>query len=154
MDLARKLFETGRSHALSSNLLYRSAIIDGKDRGIEDPEHFAFNGPYSLSINYLLGLGLELMLKAAIVAWGGPSDDKSLKEIGHDLIKALNSAEAAGFHSTAPHLRDIVNVLQAPFREHWLRYGRPDEFLLPADFSQLVSTLELLDDEIRARLGA
>jgi hypothetical protein len=71
------------------------------------------------------------MLKAAIVAWGGPSDDKSLREIGHDLIKALDLAEAAGFNSAAPNLRDILNVLHEPFKQHWFRYGRPDEFGLP-----------------------
>ena len=154
MNLARELFETGRSHALASDLLHRSAIIDGIDRGIEDPEHFAFNGTYSLSTHYLLGLGLELMLKAAIVAWGGPSDEKSLREIGHDLIKALDSAEAAGFNSAAPNLRDILDVLNEPFKQHWFRYGRPDKFPLPGDFMQVVVTLEVLDDELQARLWA
>lgn len=152
LDLARQLFETGRAHALASVLLYRSALLEGVERGIEDPEHFAFNGTYSLSTHYLLGLGLELMLKAAIVAWGGPSDDKSLREIGHDLIKALDLAEEAGFNSAAPNLRDILNVLHEPFKQHWFRYGRPDEFGLPGDFAQVVATLEVLDEELRARL--
>jgi hypothetical protein len=152
-DLACQLFETGRSHALAADLLYRSALIEGDGRAdVTDPEHFAFNGTYSLSIYYLLGLGLELMLKAAIVAWGGPSDEKSLRALGHDLTGALDAAEATGFVSQAPHLRDILSVMQEPFKQHWFRYGRPDNFTLPGDFAQVVALLEVLDAELRARL--
>ena len=154
MDLARQFFETGRSHALASDFLYRSAIADGENREIADPELFAFNGTYSLSTHYLLGLGLELMLKAAVVAWGGPSDEKFLRDIGHDLIKALDAAEATGFKSEAPHLRDILSVLNEPFKQHWLRYQRPENFELPGDFTQVVAALEVLDEELRTRLGA
>jgi hypothetical protein len=152
--LARQLFETGRAHAVASDLLYRSAILDAADRNLPNPELFAFNGTYSLSTHYLLGLGLELMLKAAIVAWAGPSDEKALKDIGHDLIKALDLAEAVGFRSKAPHLREILSVLQEPFKQHWFRYGRPDRFELPGDFAQVVATLETLDEELQARLWA
>lgn len=153
-DLAQQLFETGRSHALASDLLYRSAILDGEDRKIPDPEHFAFNGTYSLSTHYLLGLGLELMLKAAIVEWGGTADEKMLRDIGHDLIKALDTAEAVGFKSQAPNLRDILNVLNEPFKQHWFRYGRPEKFGLPGDFTQVVAALDILDGELRERLWA
>jgi len=155
IDLARQLFETGRAHALASELLYRSAIIEGEGReDAPDPEHFAFNGTYSLSIHYLLGLGLELMLKSAIVAWGGPSEEKSLRDVGHDLIKALDTAEAAGFESEAPNLREILMVLQKPYEQHWFRYDRPSKFALPGDFAQVVAALEVLDEELRARLWA
>lgn len=152
LELARQLFETGRAHALASDLLHRSAIRHGIESDMQDPEHFAFNGTYSLSTHYLLGLGLELMLKAAIVAWGGPSDDKSLRKIGHDLIKALDLAEELGFNSEAPNLRDILNVLQEPYKQHWLRYSRPAEFELPGDFTQVVAMLEVLDEELRTGL--
>jgi hypothetical protein len=153
LELARQLFETGRSHALSSDLLYRSSLIEGEYRDdVLDPERFAFNGTYSLSTHYLLGLGLELMLKAAIVGWGSPADEKSLKAIGHDLLGALDAAEAAGFVSNAPKLRDILGVLQEPFKQHWLRYQRPENFLLPGDFTEVVAALEVLDEELRARL--
>ena len=94
------------------------------------------------------------MLKAAIVAWGGPSDDKSLREIGHDLLKALDAAEAAGFNSAAPNLRQILTVLHKPFKRHWFRYDIPDQFWLPKDFALVVATLEVLDEELRARLWA
>tara|TARA_R110000772_G_scaffold46876_5_gene107075 strand:- start:2642 stop:3118 length:477 start_codon:yes stop_codon:yes gene_type:complete len=155
IELARQLFETGRSHALASELLYRSAIKEGEGRDdASDAEHFAFNGTYSLSTHYLLGLGLELMLKSAIVAWGGPSDNESLRKVGHDLVKALDTAEAAGFESKAPNLRDILEVLHEPFKQHWFRYGRPDKFALPGDFAQVVAALEVLDEELRSRLEA
>ena len=87
MDKARAshLFESGRSHALAADLLYRSALAEGVANGVKDPADYAFNGSYSLSTFYLLGLGLELMLKAAIVAHDGPSDERSMREIGHDM---------------------------------------------------------------------
>lgn len=152
MELAKQLFESGRSHSLASDFLYRSAISDAEEREVADPELFAFNGTYSLSIHYLLGLGLELMLKAAMIASGGPSDDKSLREIGHDLIAALNAAEAAGFETEAPRLRDILEVMREPFKAHWFRYGRPEKFALPGDWVQVVEALDSLDGELRAKL--
>ena len=71
MDKARAshLFESGRSHALAADLLYRSALAEGVANGVKDPADYAFNGSYSLSTFYLLGLGLELMLKAANYLW-------------------------------------------------------------------------------------
>lgn len=152
LKLARELFETGRSHALASDLLYRSAVIEGEERSLEDPTHFAFNGPYSLSIHYLLGLGLELMLKAALVAWDDTADERRLRSIGHDLVAALDEAEAAGFKSEAPSLREILEVLDEPFKQHWFRYERPERFELPGDFPQVVAALDVLDMELRSRL--
>lgn len=148
---AQMLFETGRSHTMAFTLLYQAALEEGQRKQVADVDRYAFNGPYSLSIHYLLGLGLELMLKAAIVAWGGPSDERALRDIGHDLTKALNIAEEAGFRSEAPHLRELVEVLGEPFRRHWFRYERPDQIELPGSFEQTIASLEVLDHEIRAR---
>ena len=89
-DIAKGLYINGRSHALAADRLYRAAADDGLERNPNDPEFFAFNGPYSLSIHYLVSLGFELMLKAAYVAAGGPSDEAILRAIGHDLVKALD----------------------------------------------------------------
>ena len=151
-DTARTLFESGRSHALSSDLLYRAAIDEGDRRNVADPELFAFNGPYSLSINALLGLGLELMLKAAILASDIDVNDEFLrKEIGHDLIKALDKAEDVGFRSQAPNLRQIVEVMHPPYKAHWFRYERPEQFELPGDFVQIVEALKTLDEELQAK---
>ncbi|NLR69335.1 hypothetical protein HGI47_00415 [Novosphingobium sp. ERN07] len=152
IEFARMLFESGRSHALSSDLLYRAAYQEAVDLGHADPTLFAFNGSYSLSTHYLLGLGLELMLKSAIVAWGGEADERALRNIGHDLVNALDAAEAAGFNSEAPNLRNLLEVLNEPFKQHWFRYERPENFALPGDFGQVVETLLILDDEIRALL--
>jgi len=152
LELARELFESGRSHALASDFLYRSSVRDGNERALPDAELFAFNGTYSLSTHYLLGLGLELMLKAAIVAWDGPSEEKSLRDIGHDLVKGFEAAAAAGFRSEAPRLREIIDVMNEPYKAHWFRYGRPENFALPGDFVQVVEALTVLDEELRARL--
>ena len=152
MELALTLFETGRCHALSSQLLYNAAVVEGKQKQIEDVELFAFNGPYSLSTNYLLGLGMELMLKAAIVFWSGNADTKILLDVGHDLIKALDKAEDAGFVSKAPRLRDILEVLREPYKAHWFRYERPEMFVLPGKFEDIFEAIYVLDKELRSKL--
>ena len=152
MGLAEELFETGRSHALTAELLYRASLEEGHRRGVPDVNLFAFNGTHSLSLHYLLGLGFELMLKAAVVSWGGIEDEKFLRQdIGHDLVRALDEAENVGFHSAAPQLREILRVLREPYKAHWFRYGKPDEFSLPSDFTQIVESLDALDGELRAR---
>ena len=152
MGLADELFETGRSHALTAGLLYRASLEEGHRRGVPDVDLFAFNGTHSLSLHYLLGLGLELMLKAAVVSWGAIEDEKFLRnEIGHDLVRALDEAEKVGFQSAAPHLREILQVLREPYKAHWFRYGKPAEFSLPSDFTQVIESLDTLDGELRAR---
>lgn len=150
-EVARALYEGGRSHALSAKLLYAAAKGYGEAQQIDDPEKFAFNGPYSLSVHYLIGLGLELMLKSAYVASGGKADDKHLRtQIGHDLLRALDLAEAAGFTSEAPRLRDIVSVMRQPYKAHYFRYSRPEEFSLP-DFDEVMEMFTELDAELAAK---
>ena len=154
IDLANELRHTGRSHAAASCLLYRATIQRAEEEKIPDPKSYAFNGPTSLSIQYLLGLGLELMLKAAVVAWDPTVDEKYLKrEIGHDLIAALDEAEKRGFASKASHLREILKILREPYMQHWFRYQQPDQFPLPDDFDQIVPVLEILEQELDAKLG-
>lgn len=152
-SLANELFTGGRSHAMASHLLYEAAFAEGEEReDVDDPAHFVFNGPYSLSIVYLASLGLELMLKAAVVAWGGASHQRELREIGHDLRHALQAAREAGFNTEAPHLDELIELLRQPYLEHWLRYERPAEFPLPWDFTQVVETLNVVDQTLQARL--
>lgn len=146
--LARQLYSSGRSHALASIHLFEYSFLYAEKEGIEDKERFSFNGTFSLSVHYLLGLGFELMLKAALAEIGQIKNDKPLRDIGHDLIEALEAAEAVGFASNAPNLRALLEVLNEPFKRHWLRYGRPDEFQLPGDFDQANETLRVLDEEI------
>jgi hypothetical protein len=153
-EFARSLFESGRGHALSADLLYRASIEEGRRREVADPDLFAFNGPYSLSVNYLLGLGLELMLKASLAKQDPSTDDRRLRGIGHDLLAAFDAAQQAGFTSSAQHLRAILEVMNEPYKAHWFRYDRPAEIPLPGDFSQIVETLEILDAELASMLWA
>lgn len=144
---AKYLYESGRAHALAADRLYRAAADDGLVKRPDDPEQWAFNGPYSLSIHYLICLGLELLLKSTYVAYDGPTDKKQLLNIGHDLELALDEAEKQGFNSEAPRLREIAQILREPYMAHYFRYDRPEEIPLP-DFVQMVEALQTLDGEL------
>lgn len=149
-DYARNLYISGRSHGMGANRLWARALEEGGEAGHDDIDHFAFNGPFSLSINHLAGLSLELLLKSAYVASGGPADDKHLRnDIGHDLVRAIELAAERGFHSQAPHLREIIDHMSEPYRKHWFRYDRPNEFLLP-DFKPIHEALVVLEAEVKA----
>ncbi|WP_395622454.1 hypothetical protein [Sphingomonas daechungensis] len=154
-ELAVQLYRSGRAHAAASCLLYRAAVEYAKttDEIKVDPLDYAFNGTYSLSIHYLLGLGLELLMKAIIAACDAEVDEKYLKtEVGHDLVKALDEAEQRGFKSEAEHLREMAELLRDPYMQHWLRYKQPPQMPLPGDFDQVVKLLEIFDSEVAAML--
>lgn len=154
IELAKQLHQTGKAHAWTSCLLYRASVDYAEDEGFEDAQAYAFNGTPSLSIHYLLGLGLELMLKSAIVAWDPEVDAEYLRTtIGHDLVKALDDAEIRGFASQAPYLRGLVELLRAPYRQHWFRYQRPEQMNLPGDFNQVVETLKVFESEVVDQIG-
>lgn len=154
IERAKDLCHTGRSYGGACCLLYRATIGYASEEGIENPEAYAFNGPNSLAITYLLGLSLELMLKGAVVALDLDADGKYLQnKIGHDLVAALDQAERRGFKSRADNLRQLVNVLSEPYRQHWLRYERPDRFDLPDNFDQIVVILETLEEDVGAVIG-
>lgn len=151
--LAVVLHQNGKAHAEASCLLYAASFDQAKREGVEDRAKYAFNGPYSLSVQYLLGLGLELMLKSAVVAFDPKADAEYLrKELGHDLVASLDQAERRGFKSQAPHLRKLVELLRDPYKQHWFRYERPDQFELPGDFDQVVETLKVLEGELATKL--
>ncbi len=155
IDLARTLYGTGRAHAYSSCLLYRASVDQAEDDGFEDSVSEVFNGQNSLSIMHLLGLGLELMLKSAVLTLDPKADEKYLRDaLRHDLVKALDAAEERGFVSQADHLRDIATVLRDPYGKLWFRYGRPEEFALPDNFDQVVETLNVLDGELATLFAA
>lgn len=146
---AEILFENGRSHLLSAALLYESSVEFAKENEIEDPEHFGFNGTFSLSLFYLAGLGMELFLKAAYIYHGGDANERHLRrEIDHDIVGALDFAEARGFCSRAPNLRAILEHLREPLLNHSFRYVRPNEMDLPDPLHVLVAA-QALDDELR-----
>lgn len=156
-ELAAQLYRSGKAHTAASCLLYRAAVEYAKssDEIKDDPLDFAFNGTYLLSIHYLLGLGLELLMKAIIAACDPEADEKYLKtEVGHDLVKALDEAERRGFKSEADHLREMTELLRKPYMQHWLRYKQPAQMPLPGDFDQVVNLLEIFDSEVAAKLPA
>ncbi|MHA7819190.1 MAG: hypothetical protein ACX930_06050 [Erythrobacter sp.] len=151
--VANSLFENGRAHAIAASRLFEYAKVEAEARGLDDPELFAFNGTYSLSIHYLLGLGIDLILKSACVSHGGDSSSPNLRRaIGHDLLKALDLAEAEGFSTGAPNFREIVEHLRTPYLSHYFRYSRPGRFPLP-DTQQIIDAVEVVDQEMRDRLN-
>lgn len=150
---AEELFESGRSHALAATLLFDSSKEYARREGIEDAEKFAFNGTFSLSVHYLIGLGFELMLKAAYLHRGGNADSKHLRnEIGHDLIKALDLAESVGFQPHVENLREILEYLRDPYLRHFFRYSRPSEVPLP-EVQVISEVFAILDQQLCEMFG-
>lgn len=152
---AKLLLENGEAHGLSAVVLFEASTEYAQKIGVEKEkiEDFTFNGTCSLSVHYLVGLGLELILKAAYIASGGGEDDEHLRrKIGHDLIKALEQAREIGFESKSEHLEDMVGYMNEPYKHHYLRYGRPDGIYLPSDIRQVAEVFETLRAEVRALL--
>ena len=151
IEIARSLYEGARAHALSGELLYNAVMKKAADEQHPDPAASAFNGTYSLSIHYLIGLSLELYLKSAYVLHGGAADDRSLRAIGHRLVDALNAVEGQGFQSQAPNLREIAEHLNEPFSQHYFRYHRPEQMALPV-VPDVYAAFQVLDDELKPQL--
>ena len=147
IEVARDLFESARGHAQSGNLLYNAAFAKAEDEGRPDPAQWAFSGPYSISIHYLIGLSLELLLKTAYVLHGGGADDKSLRALGHRLVDTLDTVEGLGFHSQAPNLREIAEHLNEPYAQHHFRYFQPAKMPLP-DVPVVYAAFQVLTDEL------
>ena len=151
-ELARNLWHMGGGHAIGAEAVVHRAQDWAREIEAEDPQKAVFNGKYSASIYLLLGYSLELLLKAAFVAHGGDPNQLGVRGIGHDLGAALKAAEELGFRSGAPHLREIVELLQSPHSEHQFRYGGKDEFPLPANVDEVVGSLNHLASEVQELL--
>jgi hypothetical protein len=151
IEIARSLYESARAHALSCNLLYVAALNRAVEEDHPDPDRFVFNGTYSLSIHFLMALGLEMYLKAAYVYHSGAESTKQLKKIGHDLVAALDATEQHGFHSIAPNLRQIVEILREPLLGEYFRYNIPTQMPLPS-VAEVIGTIQVLDDELEPLL--
>lgn len=151
-ELARNLWNMGGGHAIGAEAVIRRAQEWAREIEADDPEKVVFNGKYSASIYLLLGYGFELLLKAAFVYNGGDSKQLGARGIGHDLVAALNAAEERSFHSGAPRLREIVELLQSPHREHQFRYGGKDDFPMPADVEEVLANLNHLASELQELL--
>ena len=151
-ELARQLYQVGRSHALSAFQLYDAAIRYAEEHGLDDPEHFAFNGTFSLSTHYLLGLGLELMLKSGVCLVDVEISPKDLKRLGHNLLDAVDRIERSGFEYDMTAVRTLPEIMQQPYLSHWLRYDHPDQFPLPGDLAQVQETFRLFDEALEAKI--
>lgn len=152
LELARNLWTIGGGHVLGAEAVVLRAQEWAKETGSNDPEKAVFNGKFSASIYLLLGYSLELLLKAAFVAHGGDPKQLGPRGIGHDLGAALKAAEERGFQSGAPHLSQIVELLQLPHREHQFRYGGMNDFPLPANVDEVLSNLNHLAFELQVLL--
>lgn len=154
-EKAELLLENGLAHGLAATVLFTGSLDYGRKIGVEEEklDKYAFNGTCSLSVHYLVGLGLELLLKAAYVASSGEADDDHLRsKIGHDLHKAFNRARQAGIESGSEHLEDLVGYMNEPYKHHHLRYGRPDGMNLPDNMDQVAAVFETLGAEVREKL--
>lgn len=151
-ELARNLWNMGGGHAIGAEAVVRRAQDWAREIGAEDTEKAVFNGKYSASIYLLLGYAFELLLKAAFVAHDGDHKQLGPRGIGHDLSAALGAAEEHGFRSNAPHLREIIELLNLPHREHQFRYGGMDGFPLPANVDEVVANLNHLAAELQVLL--
>ena len=148
---AKILLENGAAHALAALVLFRASYDYGRKIGVaeEKIDDFAFNGTCSLSVHYLIGLGLELLLKAAYVAHGGDESDLHLRnEIGHDLEVALRKAQERGYQCQSDQLAELVGYMNRPYKNHVLRYNRPDGMFLPNDIEQVSALFDMLQSEI------
>lgn len=151
-ELARNLWSMGGGHAIGAEAVVRRAQDWAREIETEDAEKAVFNGKYSASIYLLLGYAFELLLKAAFVAQGGNPKLLGPRGIGHDLSAALDAAEEHGFCSSAPHLREIIELLKPPHLEHQFRYGGMNGFPLPANVDEVLANLNHLAAELQALL--
>lgn len=141
LDLARQLWTMGGGHVIGTEAVVERARRYVEEVGAEDPEQVIFNGKYSASIHLLIGYAFELLLKSAYLAHGGDPKKLGSRGIGHDLVVALDKAEACGFKSQVEHLRWIVERVREPHLAHQFRYGGMEKIEMP----DLKHTLEAMN---------
>lgn len=136
---------------MSSILLHNASLERAVAEDHPDPDQFAFNGTYSLSVHYLVCLGLELYLKAAYVHHSGEGSHKALHAIGHDLVAALDAAEKHGFECQVENIREIADLLRLPHLKHYFRYNIPAEMPLP-EVGGVIAAIQIIDDQLQPLL--
>ncbi len=93
-------------------------------------------------------IALELSTKAAILHAGG-SDERNRRELRHDLVRAIDAAEAIGFTSS-PAARRFAARLTPYYSVHALA-----ELHMPAaEFAELVEAAETHLAAVRAWMAA
>ena len=129
------LFARAYSHCVSAQELAQVARLEAKAIKFPDVERAVYNGRHSPSIHLLTGYAFELLLKVAYLAHGGDVQmltRRNGKGIGHDLVRALDYAEAAGFVSSVEKLRWTVEHLNPMHEQHRFRYGGSDYVEMPS----------------------
>jgi hypothetical protein len=86
-------------------------------------------------------IALELSTKAAILHAGG-SDDRNRRELRHDLVRAIDAAEAIGFTSS-PAARRFAALLTPYYSTHRLA-----ELDMPA--AEFGALLDVAEDHVAA----
>ena len=140
---------------MAAEALRLTSIETAHSEGIEDVELVAFNGPLSPSIHLLIGYGFELNLKAIYLLLGGEAAKLSKPTFGHDLIAALNAAEALGFVTTVQDLRWTLENLRVSHLSHHWRYGGKLSITIPS-LEMSIPRLQQLTREVMSlglRLG-
>jgi hypothetical protein len=110
----------------------------GRSFGADITEHF------------LVGRGIELILKCFLLNAGVPNKQLGWKSFGgHDLVKLLSESEARGFTAIAAvtaHDRDVVNLLSPAYDGKILEYRDKSPIVMP-DF---LASRYILDAWIQA----
>ena len=138
----------GGGHVIGAEALIERARDYVQEIDAADSEKIIFNGKYSASIHLLIGYAFELLLKTAYLAHGGDPAKLGNRGIGHDLIAALNEAEAVGFRSEVITLRWIVEHVRAPHLVHQFRYGGMGTIEMP-DLNLTLEAMNGLAYELR-----
>lgn len=92
-----------------------------------------------------IACAIELSLKSFLQLRGW-SDERCRLEIRHDLTKALNAAEALGFHPSYPDLHSLLAVLSPYYCRHRIRDLAAHEPALLSPQQALKAAEELLSD--------
>ena len=138
-QLLEDLWHRGWGHVTAAKILAQYSKAEGQAKQVADPDHYTFNGPQSPSLHLLIGYGMELLLKVAVLLHGGREGDT--KAAGHDLVKALDRAEDLGFRCSTPQVRFVAENLREMHLNHRFRYGGADQVTMPS----LPISLSVLD---------
>ncbi len=108
--------------------------------------HSVNKTPHSFPLSFLICQSIELSLKAYLRGCGATKNQ--LKKIGHDLVKALDCAQAkklSNFFTLAPLQKEALLIINPYYKEKDLQYTEVGIKHYP-NFVALVALLELAKD--------
>ena len=89
------------------------------------------NGGYEYVVLHLLCQGIEIVLKALLLAIDYDKYKPKLKKLGHDLLKITDATtDAAGLRKLRPRIRAEMESLNRLYSRHLLRYGSGYDILV------------------------